>query len=453
MTSTAGLVPITRQFLAKFYDQHPFDPLPPDVARLHARLQPLLDSLDALRSKTPGDDQLVVSKLDVKAPHKIDENLWKNREQIEEIQYLCDKEHWPASLAREDAPDMRRITDVLEKLKPTLQDALKIVADYQSYTGEKVFSMVITYMPQDFRGTLIKTQRTRSELRRQAEVDALVASGGTIAQKYALLWNQQMDRRRTLASLGSATGVYRTLVKYLVGVPQVLLDFVRQINDHNGPMEEQRDRYGPPLYELTEFVTRLRIFLALWWAVFDEVSQNAVEYTQILEEGVTLYCAEFTRFTTTLRTIFENSPFLIPADDAAAVDDFKETTILNGLKHEVLLTVECEGCMVAWDFKLTYGKDVGFSVEFEDAQGNKMGMLPYQRLEFHQGNFYAPGVGSYRLVWDNSYSYINKKTVRYKVDAIPPVAPAASQLDEADAATATSGFVSAPDLAEPVGVA
>eukprot|EP00850_Spirogloea_muscicola_P005935 SM000027S09716 [mRNA] locus=s27:906990:909983:- [translate_table: standard] len=272
---------------------------------------------------------------------------------------------------------------------------------------------VITYMPQDFRGTLIKTQRTRSELRRQAEVDALVASGGTIAQKYALLWNQQMDR----------------------------------------PMEEQRDRYGPPLYELTEFVTRLRIFLALWWAVFDEVSQNAVEYTQILEEGVTLYCAEFTRFTTTLRTIFENSPFLIPADDAAAVDDFKETTILNGSKHEVLLTVECEGCMVAWDFKLTYGKDVGFSVEFEDAQGNKMGMLPYQRLEFHQGNFYAPGVGSYRLVWDNSYSYINKKTVRYKVDAIPPVAPAASQLDEADAATATSGFLSAPDLAEPVGVA
>lgn len=30
------------------------------------------------------------------------------------------------------------------------------------------------------------------------------------------------NRRRQLAQLGSATGVYKTLVKYLVGVPQVL---------------------------------------------------------------------------------------------------------------------------------------------------------------------------------------------------------------------------------------
>lgn len=30
-------------------------------------------------------------------------------------------------------------------------------------------------------------------------------------------------RRRQLAQLGSATGVYKTLVKYLVGVPQVWL--------------------------------------------------------------------------------------------------------------------------------------------------------------------------------------------------------------------------------------
>jgi hypothetical protein len=30
-------------------------------------------------------------------------------------------------------------------------------------------------------------------------------------------------RRRQLAQLGSATGVYKTLVKYLVGVPEVWL--------------------------------------------------------------------------------------------------------------------------------------------------------------------------------------------------------------------------------------
>lgn len=110
-------------------------------------------------------------------------------------------------------------------------------------------SAVMTYMPQDFRGTLIKQQRERSERNKQAEVEALVNSGGSIRDRYALLWKQQMNRwgwlfllflthrlwinlhviadfflrRRQLAQLGFATGVYKTLVKYLVGVPQVFL--------------------------------------------------------------------------------------------------------------------------------------------------------------------------------------------------------------------------------------
>jgi hypothetical protein len=49
-------------------------------------------------------------------------------------------------------------------------------------------------MPQDFRSVLFKQQRERSEKRRQAEVDALVAAGGSIHDKYLLLWRQQMDR-------------------------------------------------------------------------------------------------------------------------------------------------------------------------------------------------------------------------------------------------------------------
>ncbi|KAG8085120.1 hypothetical protein GUJ93_ZPchr0010g7892 [Zizania palustris] len=92
----------------------------------------------------------------------------------------------------------------------------------------------MTYMPQDFRGTLIRQQRERSERNKQAEVDALVSAGGGIRDRYGLLWKQQMERRMQLAQLGSATGVYKTLVRYLVGVPQVLLDFIRQINDDNG---------------------------------------------------------------------------------------------------------------------------------------------------------------------------------------------------------------------------
>lgn len=53
---------------------------------------------------------------------------------------------------------------------------------------------VMTYIPQDFRGRLIRQQRERSERNKQAEVEALVSSGATIRERYALLWNQQMER-------------------------------------------------------------------------------------------------------------------------------------------------------------------------------------------------------------------------------------------------------------------
>lgn len=58
----------------------------------------------------------------------------------------------------------------------------------------------MTYMPQDFRGSLIRQQRERSERSRQAVVDALINSGGSIHDKYALMWTQQMDRWLSLTT-------------------------------------------------------------------------------------------------------------------------------------------------------------------------------------------------------------------------------------------------------------
>lgn len=37
----------------------------------------------------------------------------------------------------------------------------------------------------------------------------------------------------------------------------------------NRPMEEQRQRYGPPLYSLTTLVRSIRIFLFLSWRRFE----------------------------------------------------------------------------------------------------------------------------------------------------------------------------------------
>lgn len=77
----------------------------------------------------------------------------------------------------------------------------------------------------------------------------------------------------------------------------MLLDFIRQINDDDGyvpcenkqvnecfsvflkkntfdllvqrPMEEQRERYGPHLYNLTKMVTAIRVSLTLLWERYD----------------------------------------------------------------------------------------------------------------------------------------------------------------------------------------
>ncbi|KAG2691191.1 hypothetical protein I3760_09G225000 [Carya illinoinensis] len=298
----------------------------------------------------------------------------------------------------------------------------------------------MTYMPQDFRGTLIRQQRERSERTKQADVDALVNSGGSIRDRYALLWKQQMERRRQLAQLGSASGVYKTLVKYLVGVPQVLLDFIRQINDDEGPMDEQRQRYGPPLYSLTTMVISIRLFLLVLWGRFDAGNSRRGQQVAFLEQAIDVYTTEFERFIKFMGGVFANSPFFISAEVAGALDarksdEYKEISVLAGKTYEVSLTVDSINSYIAWDFSLVQGKmnmDIGFTVEFTNFSGEKTLILPSRRYESDQGNFCACMVGNYKLIWDNSYSTFFKKVLRYKVDCIPPVAEPVQSVTEVE---------------------
>ncbi|CAK9195303.1 unnamed protein product [Sphagnum troendelagicum] len=442
MASTAGLVPITRAFLSKFYDKYPFQPLTSDVSLLTNACKEQALCILAANPDDTGNLH-VTAQLNFVPPHKIDENTWRNREQVEEILFLLQKDNWPSMLKEQDS--LSAVAVRLAKLEEEMQLLLITIQEFQKASSERIFNMVLTYMPQDFRSVLFKQQRERSEKRRQAEVDALLAAGGSIHDKYLLLWRQQMDRRHQLAQLGSSTGVLRTIVKWLVGVPQVLLDFVCRINDDNGPMEEQRQRYGPPLYELTSFSIALRVFVSLWWSSFDHPISPTEELLELMEKSVNVYSSELKRFLSFMREVFENSPFLISAEDAGIANntnDFLEAIIVAGRTHEVPVVVECEGSLVAWDFRLTAGKDVGFSVEFEDSSSTKRPMLPYHRYEAHQGNFCSPSIGTYKLIWDNTYSNFYRKIVRYKVDSIPPVletnSGALSSTDESPNSDATS---------------
>ncbi|CAM8962078.1 unnamed protein product [Rhodiola kirilowii] len=391
MASTEGLVPITRTFLASFYDKYPFSSLSEDVARLTSQIRSFTADLKDQFPLSEGESSLV-NEVDRLPPHKMDENMWKNREHIEEIIFLLEESHWPQLLQQQPTPEEINLGIILEQLKEKFIYTLKVLESFQSKNSENIFNTVMTYMPQDFRGTLIKQQRERSEKAKQAEIDAVVNSGGSIRDRYALLWRQQMDRRKQLALLGSATGVYKTLVKYLVGVPQVLLDFIRQINDDEGPMEEQRHRYGPPL---------------------------AGPQATVLQQAADVYTSEIERFINFISEVFANSPFFISAEEAGAMDarkneEYKEITILAGKTHEVSLP------------------DIGFSVECTNSAGEKTMILPYRRYESDQGNFCTCVAGNYTLIWDNSYSSFFRKDLRYKVDCIPPVVEPVEPVDEAE---------------------
>ncbi|WOH08036.1 hypothetical protein DCAR_0727472 [Daucus carota subsp. sativus] len=438
--STDGLVPITRPFLASYYDKYVFSPLSDSVTHLSGQLH---SNSQLLQNHTPlsqGEISLL-HEAENQPPHKIDENMWKNREHMEEILFLLEKSHWPIEIQQQSTSEEAELACVLGKLKDKVENTLKILESFQTKNSESIFNTVMTYMPQDFRGTLIRQQKERSERNKQAAFDALVQSGASIHDRYALLWNQQMERRNQLAQLGSATGVYKTLVKYLVGVPQVLLDFIKQLNDDQGPMEEQRQRYGPPLYSLTKMVLFIRLFLSLSWRRYEAIKLQK-DQISILEEAVGIYTSELERFLKFIGVVFTNSPFFITAEEAGAIeagkiDDYKEIIIPSGKTYEVLLDVESINSYIAWDFSIVQGKmnmDIGFSLEHTSSSGAKTLMLPYRRYECDQGNFCTCLVGKYKLVWDNTYSTFFKKVLRFKVDCIPPVVePLTSVTEEQNA--------------------
>ncbi|KAJ9543021.1 hypothetical protein OSB04_022728 [Centaurea solstitialis] len=450
MAPKAGLLPITRAFLSSYYDKHQFPTISDDVPRLSNHLYNFSNHLQTTTS-LPQGERWLLKEAEMQPPHKIDENMWKNREHIEEIIFLLQTSHWPKPLQQQSTPEDIELAHLLRQLKAKCEAILKLVESFQSKSSENVFNTVMTYMPQDFRGALIRKQRERSERNKKAEVDAIVNSGGSIHDRYALLWEQQMERRRQLAQLGSAGGVYKTVVKYLVGVPQVLLDFVRQINDDQGPMEEQRHRYGPPMYALTKLVLNIHLFFLCHGGAMKILScEHHLSFfflsffvqkhqISILEEAIDVYTSELERFLKFIGLKYLGSvckfSFLCYSEEAGAIeanknDDYRESSVPAGKSYEVSLEVESVNSYIAWDFSVVQGKlstDIGFSIEYTNALGQKTLMLPYRRYEYDQGNLCTLMTGNYKLIWDNSFSTFFRKALRYKVDYIPPVVePAAS---------------------------
>ncbi|KAF8007591.1 hypothetical protein BT93_K1557 [Corymbia citriodora subsp. variegata] len=157
MASMDGLVPITRSFLASYYDKYSFPPLSEDLATLSSRIRSLSDGLLEDVPPTEGE-RLLIEEADRTPPHKIDENMWKNREQMEEIVFLLEKSHWPTALQQQSTTENTGLATLFSQIKDKFQECLSLLTSFQAKNSERVFNTVMTYLPQDFRGHLLDSK-------------------------------------------------------------------------------------------------------------------------------------------------------------------------------------------------------------------------------------------------------------------------------------------------------
>ncbi|CAI9284762.1 unnamed protein product [Lactuca saligna] len=79
----------------------------------------------------PGE-RLLVQEAESQPPHKLDENMWKNREHIEEIIFLLQSSHWPKSLQKQSTPEEIELGQVLRQLNDKFEVALELVESFQT---------------------------------------------------------------------------------------------------------------------------------------------------------------------------------------------------------------------------------------------------------------------------------------------------------------------------------
>mmetsp|Transcript_20581 Transcript_20581/g.53680 ORF Transcript_20581/g.53680 Transcript_20581/m.53680 type:complete len:859 (+) Transcript_20581:104-2680(+) len=297
------LVPITREVLRQFYSQFPLEPVPEaELGELENRLQLQTERLRAL---APTVADAVHQRFYMETPKRLDDNFWRTRMLSEEIAHslkgLCAK-----------LPEM---AEQLSACRETLMQAEREVNQTQKSNTEAAASQVKRFLPQDFRASFVESRRVAKENNNTKAVDDLVKKGGSIRERYDLLMKQQWERREALVQLGNLSGIYKFLIKYLGGVPQVLLDFAKEINAKIGPMEEQRLKYGPDIYLITTLGVRLNVLAALWLEHAEANAGSNQELWDVLQPGINFYCHHLVRVISFLGGIFIKSPFFVTKDD------------------------------------------------------------------------------------------------------------------------------------------
>jgi len=229
--SEKKLIPITRAFLKKHYEALVIDPEPAVFAEIRLAATQICTTLHGVITSKDSKFEDLRPGLTASAPKRIDENFYRNREQCERI---CKEILTPATMEKLESnpdPELQELVKALREFSAQVQGTADSLVKYQKERQQAVEELVRKFLPNDFRMTLLTKFRERSERKNTEAIESLRRSGASIHQVFNALWEQQMARRATLVQLGEASGAFKMFLKLLAGVPQVLLDFVRTIND------------------------------------------------------------------------------------------------------------------------------------------------------------------------------------------------------------------------------
>ncbi|ELU10555.1 hypothetical protein CAPTEDRAFT_194024 [Capitella teleta] len=111
-----------------------------------------------------------------------------------------------------------------------------------------------------------------------------------------------------------------------------------------------------------------------------------------------------------------------------STSDFNRIQISRGSSQQIEALVSIPGSIIRWQF-LSDGADIGFGVfrrTLDSKQkANEMECcVPSDRVNSHMvpedGSFTAEVPGTYVLRFDNTYSWVTSKSVKYEVEVLPP---------------------------------
>lgn len=294
------MLPITHQLLKERYDRFASPQLNPRLIAIRESLTARRRILEAHAStKDSSVREEVRLILSESIPAGIDSSMYC-------IRCAC-----------EEAASRAMHVRSMGSISVRLYEIGNILAQFQRAQREHVSEVITAILPRDFRASIFATLRQRSERSNMQQIEDLVNAGGSIREKYALLWEQQYKRRESLAMIGNASGVFRWMMRYLGGVPAPLLAFARDINAPNGPTEALRVKFGDTLRQLVAFAIEMNALCAL---VHVQCGEEDEDVREELEEAVKVYEEEVTKFVRLLHEVIVDSPFFVSPEEVRSGD-------------------------------------------------------------------------------------------------------------------------------------